>query len=178
MQPSSAVLCLCGLPGTGKSYIAAVVANDTGAIVLSTDELRRHDLDAGIPFRAVKSYYKLMLSELDKRLSRGENCILDATFSKRVWRMQAARIIASGGAAGFLLEVKATRSMATSRLSRRSSPREGVVDEAVYDSIDREFDPVLDDEKLLWFWYGVAFSLHWDPTTFYRGAGRGFFHAR
>jgi len=177
MSDCNGILCLCGLPGVGKSYVASQVATDTGLIILATDELRGSDLDAGIDLQDADAYYTRLFSRLERELLRGRGCILDATFFKRSWRMEAAGIILRRGGEGFLLELRAPEAVAKARLLRRHSSREGVVRESVYHSVQEKFEPILVDEEKVWFWHGVGMSRLWDPAAFYSGPGRGRFCA-
>lgn len=171
----SGVLCICGLPGVGKSYVAATVAVDTGLTVLSTDALRRRDADEGRELRSVQDYYDLLFDELDRALASGHGCILDATFFRRIWRDGVARLVSTHHSSGFLLELRSPESLAKRRISERISSRTGVVDFGVYESIQRDFEPISSDEASAWTWYGVDSSTHWNRVVFYEGPGRGVF---
>src|ERR1700723_3791951 len=136
------VLCICGLPGVGKTHVASAVSKDTGLRVLSTDALRRQDLENAIPLRETERYYLLLVAALGRTLSGGEGCLLDATFSERKWRDEVARVVAAYDAASFLLELRAPEALARKRISKRQSPQEGVTDTAVYVSIKQRFEPI------------------------------------
>ena len=97
-----------GLPGTGKSTVAAALGERLGAVVLRTDEVRRN-LPAGAPGTpgsgvdrydpaAVHAVYGKMLDEARELLGLGEHVVLDATWGDAAERA-AARLVAEATAA-------------------------------------------------------------------------------
>jgi aminoglycoside phosphotransferase family enzyme/predicted kinase len=97
-----------GLPGTGKSTVAAALGERLGAVVLRTDEARRN-LPAGAPGTpgsgidryepaAVHAVYAALLEEARELLGRGEHVVLDATWADPAERA-AARAVAEATSA-------------------------------------------------------------------------------
>lgn len=83
-----------GLPGTGKSTVAAALGDAAGAVVLRTDEIRRRMPDTDrYSHQAIDVTYSEMLGEAESLLLRGEQVILDATWSDGAHR-DMARITA------------------------------------------------------------------------------------
>ena len=123
-----------GLPGTGKSTIAREVAARLGAIVLSTDELRK-DL-AGIAYNApagspphtgmyapdrVRSVYEELLREAAALLARGESVVLDASWTSSAVRA-AARVVGERNLAVLSeLRCDAPAPLTRDRIRRRSA---------------------------------------------------------
>jgi predicted kinase len=121
-----------GLPGTGKSTLAGELANRIGAMVLSTDELRK-DL-AGIagtsPARAlpheglytrdkVHAVYAELLREAAALLDRGESVVLDASWTSSSERA-AARTVARDHVARLSeLHCVAPKPLALDRIRKR-----------------------------------------------------------
>jgi predicted kinase len=123
-----------GLPGTGKTTLAAGIAEVIGAVVLRTDEIRkeRAGLDATTPapaapgeglyrWEVTQATYAEMLDRARTCLSGGESVVLDATFTDPTWR-DAARAVASETTAD-LDELRCVAPMATmqSRIERRAA---------------------------------------------------------
>ena len=91
-----------GLPGTGKTTLAGAVADKLGAVLLSTDRLRK-ELAEPVPgehvpasYRAgiytaehTETTYRELLSRAEKLLALGESVVLDAS-----WTAQSHRELA------------------------------------------------------------------------------------
>lgn len=109
-----------GLPGTGKSTIAAAVAEHLGTAHLRTDDLRREVARAPGEDRysstAVDRVYGELLSEASDLLARGCSVVVDAT-----WRSPAHRTAAEGLARALsaelhVLECRAASAVADARI--------------------------------------------------------------
>src|SRR5207248_8267537 len=94
-----------GLPGTGKSTLAASLADANGWSVLRTDEIRKDiaGLGHGVPAPAAfgeqlygpemtASTYRTLLERAGTALEHGETVILDASWSDRRQRAAAAEL--------------------------------------------------------------------------------------
>jgi aminoglycoside phosphotransferase family enzyme/predicted kinase len=94
-----------GAPATGKSTIAAELSDSGGAVVLRSDEIRKElagipagrsaaaALTTGIYSATMSSLtYGTLLRRARSLLERGENVIVDATWSDPVWRDEARRL--------------------------------------------------------------------------------------
>ncbi len=111
------ILLIGGLPGTGKSTIAGAVADEIGAVLLSSDRIRK-ELSGLPPMRPAAEAYRRGLydtehtsrtySEILRRaaalIDRGESVVIDASWSDPVWRGEAATRAGSGHAE--LLQVR------------------------------------------------------------------------
>jgi predicted kinase len=88
-SPSRPLRChlLIGPPASGKTTLARVLAELTGAVVLSTD-LVRHELfgDAAVqgPWRDIEA---LLHQRIRKSVAAGVPVIVDATHARRPWRL-------------------------------------------------------------------------------------------
>lgn len=94
-----------GLPGTGKSTLAAGLGDALGATVLRSDELRkelaglRTDRPAPAAFgrgiyspRGTEATYETLLGRAAVALGMGETVILDASWNDAVWRARAREL--------------------------------------------------------------------------------------
>lgn len=94
-----------GLPATGKSTVAAGVAEALGAVLLRSDEIRTDlaGLPAGshaasVPGGGIYTWerrdatYRAMLARARNLLELGESVVLDATWHATSWRQGAAAV--------------------------------------------------------------------------------------
>ena len=119
-----------GLPGTGKTTLAAALADATGWSLLRSDEVRR-DLgrntgpapyhDGAYSDESVAVTYREMLARARRALELGEPVILDASWRHQAWRELARRV--ADETASDLLEVRcvAPEEVAAARLASRRS---------------------------------------------------------
>jgi predicted kinase len=85
---------MCGLPGTGKSFVADVIARKTGAEVLRTDDVRKEYLQGRKPSYSEEErqgIYELMFRKAKGLLDESKDVILDATFAKKNNRARAVK---------------------------------------------------------------------------------------
>ncbi|MFM7265389.1 MAG: AAA family ATPase, partial [Cyanobium sp.] len=78
---------LIGPPASGKTTLAGVLAQLTGAVVLSTDVVRGELFgDAAVqgPWRDIEA---LLHQRLREAVAAGTPVILDATHARRPWRL-------------------------------------------------------------------------------------------
>jgi aminoglycoside phosphotransferase family enzyme/predicted kinase len=94
-----------GSPGTGKSTVAAAVAERTGWVMLRSDALRKEQagLDARAPAPAAlyeglytaartEAMYGELLARAEQALTLGESVVLDASWLDPRWREEARRV--------------------------------------------------------------------------------------
>ena len=95
----------CGLPASGKSYLARALAEALSLVMVQSDRLRKEregiatsepvivGYDEGLYKRERRQYvYAAMLAIAQEELRRGRSVILDGSFSRRRWRDDARRL--------------------------------------------------------------------------------------
>jgi predicted kinase len=91
------LIIVTGLPGTGKSTVAAALARELGADALSTDRIRREAARPPGFSKAEKgSVYERMFARAERRLRAGRSVVLDATFYRERLRAPPSRSPPSG----------------------------------------------------------------------------------
>jgi aminoglycoside phosphotransferase family enzyme/predicted kinase len=126
-----------GLPGTGKSTLAAAVSHATGWTVLRSDVVRRElappetstpstgDFGVGLyQPEHTDAVYSELLRRTESQLRRGHTVLLDATWARRSWREAARRVAAKTQSELIELQCEVSRTVADRRLLGRA--REGV----------------------------------------------------
>ncbi len=79
-----------GLPGAGKSVLADALAQELGAVIVRSDEVRkRHFPEPRYSEEEKDAVYALMLSEAREALLLKKPVVLDATFYKERHRRNA-----------------------------------------------------------------------------------------
>lgn len=158
-----------GPPGTGKSTVAAGVADNLGAVLLSTDRVRKEIAgiaptdsapaavgegiyDAGWSART----YEEVVRRAGLMLSRGETVVVDATWGKRSHRVMAHEIAAATTARLVQIRCEAPPSVVQRRVTERSLvSAAGTVSDAtpaVTSALSSQFEPwgaasVLDTDR-------------------------------
>jgi predicted kinase len=89
---------LLGAQGSGKSTWAQANAGRLGARVLASDDVRNQLEAAGADPNDGDRVFQIVEEELDRRLGRGENVIVDATHARRHWRRNEIEIARQRGA--------------------------------------------------------------------------------
>jgi aminoglycoside phosphotransferase family enzyme/predicted kinase len=97
-----------GLPGTGKSTLAAGLSDALGLAVFRSDEIRKELAGVGPDDTARAGYhsgiyspahtartYEAMLERAADALGQGESVVLDASWIDRRWRERAAEVAAA-----------------------------------------------------------------------------------
>lgn len=138
------LVALIGLPGTGKSYLAAELRRRTGFLVLESDTLRKV-LFPRPRYSALESrrLFAAIHAAIDHLLAQRVSCILDATNLLEQYRRPLCEIAEERGAKLILIEVTAPRPEVHKRLSGRS--RYGGTSDAdiiVYERMRPQMEPV------------------------------------
>ena len=110
-----------GLPGTGKSTLAAGVGEALGAVVVRSDEVRK-ELTGGVgayDAETTTHTYATVLDRAESLLAVGESVVLDATWHDARWRAAAADVAATGTADLIELECAAPTEVAACRITTR-----------------------------------------------------------
>lgn len=133
LEAARVVLVLVGgLPGTGKSTLAAGIADRRGWSVLRSDEVRK-ELAGSAPIAATAGVfeeglyrpevtaevYRTLLERAGRALQLGEPVILDASWSDRRWREAAAELARRTHSDLVELRCEAPAALAAERIARR-----------------------------------------------------------
>jgi len=152
-----ALVLVAGVVGTGKSTVAAALADALGAVVVSSDRVRkqlaglppstriRASLDEGIYAPdAVERTYAALFERARPIVGSGRVAVLDATFSRRRHRAMAADLAAELGVRERIIEVRCAPEIARARLARRAAEGSGASDAEppFYERSVARFEPI------------------------------------
>ncbi len=140
----TAVVLVGGLPGTGKSTLAAGLAAKTGWMLIRSDELRRHQSvgpDRYAPGSRAAVYEELLRSA-QERIEQGESVILDASWISAEERARAARLAEDANAELLAICCRCDDSVGADRIKRRLACGEDVSEAtvAVRDAMEAGMD--------------------------------------
>lgn len=142
MKNSTARLILVfGLPGTGKSTLAAALAQRLGAAHLNTDIVRGLLGKRGQYGEGDKQLiYDELLRLATLELAAGKHVIVDGTFYRKSLRSPFLQLAKNKGAVVKWIEVCASEEVVKERVSKKRKYSEA--DYAVYLKIASEFQPL------------------------------------
>jgi len=123
-----------GLPGTGKSTLSGRLADRTGAVLISSDRVRKELAGLAPDAPAAAAYqrgiytpawtqrtYAELLSRAEKLLERGESVVLDASWSHAEHRDRAGDLAGRTHSTLAQLRCAAAPSVTVDRIRRRAS---------------------------------------------------------
>jgi predicted kinase len=122
VHPASMLVVISGLPGTGKTAVAAEIAHRLRALHLSIDPIEDAMLGAGLPagWETGVAAYEVSRTVAEQHLARGWNVVVDAVndseAARQTWRDAADR---TGAGLKFFLLVCARRDEHRRRLEGR-----------------------------------------------------------
>ena len=154
-----ALVLMCGLPASGKSWLAERTARILGAALHRSDVLRRRIAgeDGKLPEGrhrgaydqgryapdAKQRTYDALLADARRDLADGRTCIVDGSFVQARWRRPFADLAGELGVPYVLFEPFTTPEVAKERLERRAlDPREpSEADWNVYLRLAEQYEP-------------------------------------
>ncbi|MHB8882925.1 MAG: bifunctional aminoglycoside phosphotransferase/ATP-binding protein [Thermodesulfovibrionales bacterium] len=121
-----------GLPGTGKSTVARMIANRLGADYLNSDIVRKElaglepgtaapaSFKSGIySARVTKLTYDELFAQAEQSLLAGRSMVLDATFSRGTWRRRGRSLARRLKALAVMVECHCPPGVVRARLKAR-----------------------------------------------------------
>jgi hypothetical protein len=150
------LLLVGGLPASGKSFLAAALADRAGAVHINSDRVRKELAGAPPGERLVASVgagiytpgitemtYREMLVQAERELRAGGSVVLDASFQRATHRRRAAALAREVGALAVEVECVCPVRVARARLEARGREGTSVSDAgwAVFRAMRRTFAP-------------------------------------
>ncbi len=133
-EPPYFLVCLMGLMGTGKSFLARKLASRLGWLQINSDVVRKQlaGLDPARPSpdawgqgiytpQATQATYDALYEAAAGRLAIGDSVVVDASFREDRERRRFWELAREHGAVPLLVEVRAEREVVLARLARRQA---------------------------------------------------------
>ena len=139
--PPHFLVCLMGLMGTGKSYLARHLCRATGWLGVNSDLVRKHL--AGLTDQArnydawgqglygpsaSQATYQALYETAEAQLAMGAGVVVDASFREAEWRGRFLALARDQGAIPLLVEVRADPAVVLARLRARQAAGASVSD--------------------------------------------------
>lgn len=148
----------CGLPGSGKSAVAAKLAEALDIVSINSDEVRKkmfglrpHEslpgpVDQGIYCtEASQKVYDRLLSSAHAKIHGGHSVILDATYSASTHRQKVLRLAHECGVHVLFVECRAPEAVLNARLRQREhTPSVSDARVAHFNALKSRFEPLTD----------------------------------
>jgi aminoglycoside phosphotransferase family enzyme/predicted kinase len=147
-EPPYFMICLMGLMGTGKSYLAGKLSERLGWLNLNSDVVRKRSAGLGVAERSYDDWgrglydpkttqatYDALYRAAEGRLAIGDNIIVDASFRSDGERRRFREMAQNQGARALFVDVWADRQVVMKRLLERQA-KEGSISDgrlALYD---------------------------------------------
>jgi predicted kinase len=141
-----------GYPGAGKTTVAKLIGEHTGAVHLSSDLIR---LELFPEPAYTQEEHDAVYGELDKRaemlLSQGKSVVYDANLNRYMHRLEKYALCERTAARAILLWVKAPKEMARARAVLRGHHRLVPKDEtfeSMFERVSATLEEPREDEPL------------------------------
>jgi predicted kinase len=139
------IVMVCGLPGVGKTSLAAHLAPLIDAVVLSSDKIRKELITRPTYSKQeIRLIYNIMLLIAKYLRNAGLNCIVDATFNKEKSRKEFKNKLKLPGVRVCIVECICPESIIVQRLRARKKGYSDA-DLFIYKKMKKNYEPIRED---------------------------------
>ncbi len=139
------ILVLCGLPASGKTFLAEELSRELGCVHLNTDIVRREFVEKpDYSEKEKREVYKRMLELTARELEQGNCVLLDGTFYRRALRKKAEELAKKYSDDCVFVKLLVSDGEAKRRISGRKGKKKSPSDATfpVYLKIKKQFQPI------------------------------------
>ncbi len=149
MKRNNQLIAVLGLPGTGKTTFAGILATKLQAVHLNTDKIRSHLGKRGqYDPQSKQEIYEALISQTRDALDAGKTVIIDATFYRKELRAPFIKLAKDLEIDLHWIEIKAAEETIRQRVSKKRTYSEA--DFSVYLKIKNSFEPLVRTPLPLW----------------------------
>lgn len=135
------LIIVCGLPGSGKSTLSALIAEEYSALHLNSDSIRKRIFEKpSYTEEEKREVYGEMRRQASEAVAHGRDVVLDATFYKKEFRDMMRGISEDAFVIRCVLPEEETKRRLDRRQRERASPSDA--DYRVYKDVKGEFEPL------------------------------------
>ncbi len=133
-EPPYFMVCMMGLMGTGKTYLARKLAGATGWVAVHSDALRKQLAGMATQQRSYDAWgrglygpdvteatYQALYEGAEARLAQGASVVVDASFREEARRRLFLELARRHGARALFVEVRASAEVVAERLAARQA---------------------------------------------------------
>ena len=143
------IVIVCGLPGVGKTTLSRELAPIIGAIILSTDKIRKELIPRPTyRWQERRLVYDVLLILAKYLHNAGATCILDATFNTENSRKELKHKLALTPDQFSLIECTCPEDEIISRLKNRKNDYSDA-DISIYRKMKKIYEPVKEDHIIV-----------------------------
>jgi len=140
------LILVCGLPGVGKTHFAKALAKKTGAVHISSDQIRMKEIKQRTYSQEEKDrIYGLLADEAAGHLGK-KDVILDATFYLAKYRDMVKEAAEDAGVQFRIICCTLEESELRQRIEKRSKEKsDSEADFEVYLKVKAKFEPIMEE---------------------------------
>jgi predicted kinase len=146
---NTALILVCGLPGSGKSFFAKHLSEKIKAVYFNSDLLRKELFPTGRTYseKEKQLVYDTLLANTSSSIDDGKPVILDATFYKNILRTPFYKLAIQKNIPLYIFYVEAAQELIKSRTSVTRPDSEA--DYTIYLKLKELFEPIDQPYKTL-----------------------------
>lgn len=138
----------CGLPGTGKTTVAKIIAKKLNATIISTDYIRKKIFEKPAYQDWEKELVYKVMYLLAEHISKTQTCILDAVFAKEQHRDVVKEMAIKNRVPIYFVEFVCDDEVVVKRIANKRRALSDA-DYQIYLKLKKEYEPIKFDHIII-----------------------------